>query len=143
VNRLIEYVHPGLICDLQEDRVDSFWLGIPRPRQASEKMFRMARAFIGALREQNAPILTYEEMLADKHPDTAIPGLLQPDARLPGLTWMDILKRGEGHNLLTYSATFTCSFGVEAPMRQPLALRVDGITQGIMAAIREWDTPDN
>jgi hypothetical protein len=143
VNCLIESVRPGLICDLQEDRVKGFWLGIPRPRQASDKMFRMARAFMGALREQGAPILAYEEMLADKHPDTAIPGLLQPDARLAGLTWMDILKRGEGHNLLTYSATFTCSFGVEAPMRQPLAMRVDGITHGMLAAIREWDTPGN
>ena len=140
VSRLIQSVHPGLICDLQEDRVNGFWLGIPRSESASEKLYQTARAFIGALRELDAPIFTYEDMLASKHADTAIAGLLQPETRLPGMTWMDILPRGEGHNLLTYAATLTAGFGVEAPMQQPLAMRVDGITHGMLAALREWET---
>jgi hypothetical protein len=140
INRLIESVRPGLVCDLQEDRVGGFWLGIPRPKQGSEKLLPLAEAFIGALRQQGAPILTYEEMLASGHADTAVPGLLQPEERLPGMTWMDILPRGEGHNLLTYAATFATAFGVEAPMQHSLAVRVEGITQGMLAALSAWET---
>lgn len=142
VIQLIQTIHPGLICDLQEDRVSGFWLGIPRPRQGSEKMRQMAEAFISTLRQHSAPILTYEEMLASEHADAVIPGLLQPEERLPGMIWMDILPRGEGHNLLTYAATFTSAFGVEAPMQHPLATRVEGITQGMLAALGVWKTQD-
>lgn len=120
--------------------MSGFWLGVPRSMNASENLYQIARAFIETLYELDIPILTYEDMLAIKHPDTAIPGLLQPETRLPGMTWMDILPRAEGHNLLSFAATFTAGFGVEAPMQQPLARRVDGITRGMLAAIREWET---
>lgn len=142
IKLLIQTIRPGLICDLQEDRVSGFWLGIPRPRQGSEKMFQMAEAFISALRMHNSPIFTLEDMLASKHTDTAIPGLLEPEERLPGMIWMNILPLGEGHNLLTYAATFASAFGVEAPMHCPLAMRVEGTTQGIQAALRVWETLD-
>lgn len=140
---LIQSTQPELICDLQEDRVNGFWLGIPRSKKASEHLFLTASAFIAALHEKGAPILTYEGMLASEHVDTAIPGLLTPEARLPGMNWMDILPLGEGHNLLTYAATISTGFGVEAPMQQPLAMRVEGITCGMLAAIREWETLGN
>jgi hypothetical protein len=143
LSRLIQTVHPALICDLQEDRVSGFWLGVPRSKNASDNLYQTARAFIGTLREIDAPILSYKDMVAINHPDTVIPGLLEPETRLPGMTWMDILPRGEVHNLLTYAATLTAGFGVEAPMKQPLALRVDGITRGMLAAIREWEAQED
>ena len=37
------------------------------------------------------------------------------------------------------AALFGIGFGTEAPMVRPLAMRVDGITNGILAAIKVWE----
>jgi hypothetical protein len=40
---------------------------------------------------------------------------------------------------MDYAGRFGVAYGTEAPMEQPLAMRVDGITYGIQAAIQVWE----
>ncbi|MCJ7625485.1 MAG: hypothetical protein MUO76_18475, partial [Anaerolineaceae bacterium] len=83
----------------------------------------------------------YEEWLAtDRTPQTAIdPGWMKPEPRLPGLFWVDTCARGEGHNLMSYAELYGVAFGTESPMVRPLEMRVDTITNGILASIRVWE----
>ena len=63
---------------------------------------------------------------------------LLPEPSLTGLFWLNILLKNEGHNLITYSHLFGTVYGTEAPMERPLEMRIDGITSGILAAIKVW-----
>ena len=49
-----------------------------------------------------------------------------------------MLLKNEGHSLITYSHLFGTAYGTEAPMERPLDMRIDGITNGILAAIKVW-----
>jgi hypothetical protein len=53
--------------------------------------------------------------------------------------WADGTRRNEGYNLIDYSGLFGIAYGTEAPLERPLAERVDGITNGILAAIDVWE----
>ena len=101
----------------------------------------MAKAYFDYINRRDYPVTDYADWLASDHtPQTAHdPSWMLPEARLPGLFWVDTLHRKEGHNLMTYGALFGVGFGTEGPMSQPLAMRIDGITNGILAAIRVWE----
>jgi hypothetical protein len=64
---------------------------------------------------------------------------MMPEPGLPGLFWVKTTLRGEGPNLMDYAGQIGVAYGTEAPMEQPLAMRVDGITHGIQAAIKVWE----
>jgi hypothetical protein len=85
------------------------------------------------------PITTYEGWLATDHSDAPDPDWMLPEPRLPGLFWVNTPLRSEGPNLMDYAGLFGLAFGTEGPMVQPLQMRVDGITHGILAAIRAWE----
>jgi len=53
------------------------------------------------------------------------------------------LLRGEGPNLMDCADLFGIGFGTEAPMVRPLAMRVDGITNGILASVKVWEQMRN
>jgi len=141
VDSLMQTVKPGLTCDLHEGNGSGFWLPIPKPLVNSELSFRMAEAFFDYINQQKYPITDYADWLASDHtPLTARdPNWMFPEERLPGLFWVDTLRRREGHNLSTYAALYGVGFGTEGPMSQPLAMRIDGITTGMLAAIRVWE----
>ena len=141
VDSLMQNVKPGLTCDLHEGNGSGFWLPIPKPPENSELSFWMAKAFFEVISQRGYPITDYVDWLAtDQTPLTARdPTWMFPEERLPGLFWVDTLRRGEGHNLMTYGALFGVGFGTEGPMSRPLAMRIDGITNGILAAIRVWE----
>lgn len=141
VDRLMQAVKPGLILDLHEGNGNGFWLPIPKPPENSELSFRMAQAFFDYTHLRKYPITDYADWLASDHTTltSSDPTWMFPDDRLPGLYWVDTLRRGEGHNLMTYGALFGVGFGTEGPMSQPLSMRIDGITNGIVAAILVWE----
>ena len=97
----------------------------------------MARAFLEAVRASAFPITTYEEWVAIYQvTDRERVG---PEPSLPGLLWTNALRAGQGHNLGSYASQWGVAIDTEAPITQPLAVRVDGITRGITAAIRVWE----
>jgi hypothetical protein len=137
VDHLVQQVKPGLTCDLHEGAEQGFWLPVPRPEGSSERVLAMARAFLGAIRARAYPITTYEEWVAiSQVTDQERVG---PEPRLPGLLWTNALRAGQGHNLGSYASQWGIAIDTEAPIVQPLAMRVDGITHGIAAAIRVWE----
>jgi hypothetical protein len=62
-----------------------------------------------------------------------------PEPRRTGLFWLQQERRQEGPNLMTYAAGVGIGYGTEAPMEQPLAMRVDGLTSGVRRALRVWE----
>ncbi len=141
VNNLMQTIKPGLTCDLHEGNGSGFWLPIPKPEYNSEHPFLMAKAFFDYIQRCGYPVTEYAEWLAsDRTPLTAQnPDWMMPEPRLPGFFWVDTLKREEGHNLSTYAGIFGLGFGTEGPMSRSLRMRIDGITNGILAAIRVWE----
>jgi hypothetical protein len=141
VDSLMQAVKPGLTCDLHEGNGNGFWLPIPKPEKNSERSFLMAKAYFEYINRCGYPVTDYEDWLAsDRTPQTALdPNWMFPEERLPGLFWVDTLRRSEGHNLMSYAALFGVGFGTEGPMSRPLSMRIDGITNGILAAIRVWE----
>jgi len=134
-------VKPGLTCDLHEGAEQGFWLPVPKPEGDSERVLAMTRAFFDAIHARGYPITTYEEWVAIhqiKDKDR-----VGPEPRLPGLLWTHALRAGEGHNLSSYASLHGVAIDTEAPIMQPLAMRVDGITNGILAAIRVWEQTDD
>ena len=139
VNRVMEAVKPGLTCDLHEGNGHGFWMPIPKPEENPERVVEMTRAYFDYIRSQGYPITDYDEWKATDHTNTSDPNWLLPAPELEGLFWFEGLRKGEGHNLITYSQLFGTGYGTEAPMVQPLEMRVDGITNGILAAIKVWE----
>jgi len=141
VDRLMQAVRPGLTCDLHEGNGSGFWMPLPRPRENPELVFNMAQAYFDYIRAQGYPVTTYEEWATTDETlgKNYTPDWMVPEPRLPGLFWCDGLLRGEGYNLADYAGLFGIGFGTEAPMERPLSMRVDGITHGILAAIRVWE----
>jgi hypothetical protein len=140
VERLLQAVRPGLICDLHEGNGSGFWLPVPRPAQP-ELVLAMGKAMFQYFEERGYPVTTYEEWLATD--ETAGKNYtldwMRPEPDCPGLFWCFGLLRGEGYNLIDYATLFGTGFGTEAPMERPLAMRVDGISHGTLAAIRVWE----
>jgi hypothetical protein len=137
VDRLMKRLKPGLTCDLHEGAEEGFWLPVPRPEGSPERVLAMAGAFLEAMRARAYPITTYDEWVAIyKVTDQERVG---PEPRLPGLLWTNALRAGQGHNLSSYASLRGIAIDTEAPITQPLAVRVDGIAQGIEAAIRVWE----
>jgi hypothetical protein len=137
VERLIREIKPGLSCDLHEGAEQGFWLSVPRPAGSPERTLAMARAFLDTVRASEYPITTYEEWVAIyKVTDRERVG---PEPRLPGLLWTNALLAGQGHNLGSYQSQWGIALDTEAPIMKPLAVRVDGITRGIAAAIKVWE----
>jgi len=141
VDRLMQTVRPGLTCDLHEGQGEGFWMPIPRPKENPERVFDMTRAYFDYIHAHGYPITTYEEWIAEEQTFSRNypPDWIRPEPRLPGLFWTNGLLRGEGYNLVDYAGLFGIGYGTEAPMVRPLAMRVDGITNGILAAIRVWE----
>lgn len=141
VDRLMQTIRPGLTCDLHEGNGTGFWLPIPKPMANPEWVFQMAKAFFEYIHERGYPITTYEEWMSTDETvgKNYSPDWMKPEPRLPGFFWCDGLLRGEGYNLCDYALQFGIGFGTEAPMVQPLIMRVDGITNGVLAAIRVWE----
>jgi hypothetical protein len=137
VDHLIQQVNPGLTCDLHEGAEQGFWLPVPKPEKNPERPLAAAKAFLDVIHDHHYPITTYEEWVAIyKVMDQERVG---PEPRLPGLLWTHTLQAGEGHNLSSYAALHGVAIDTEAPIMRPLAMRVDGITNGILAAIRVWE----
>ncbi|HNS51599.1 MAG TPA: hypothetical protein PKO09_10515 [Anaerolineae bacterium] len=137
VDRLMQQVRPGLSCDLHEGAEPGFWLSVPRPEGDKERTLAMAHAFLGAVQARAYPITTYEEWVAIyKITDQQRVG---PEPRLPGLLWTNPLRAGQGPNLGSYASRWGIAIDTEAPIVQPLAMRVDGITHGIEAAVQVWE----
>ena len=141
VDQLMQTVRPGLTCDLHEGNGEGFWMPIPRPAKNPERVFEMTKAYFDYIQTRAYPITTYENWAATDETlgKNYVPDWMQPEPRLPGLFWCYGLLRGEGSNLMDYASTFGIGFGTEAPMERPLAVRVDGITNGILAAIKVWE----
>ena len=101
----------------------------------------MTRAYFDYIHAHGYPITTYEEWIAEEQTFSRNypPDWIRPEPRLPGLFWTNGLLRGEGYNLVDYAGLFGIGYGTEAPMVRPLSMRVDGITNGILAAIRVWE----
>jgi hypothetical protein len=137
VDFLMEQVKPGLTCDLHEGAEQGFWLSVPRPTGSPERVLAMAQAFLEAIHERGYPVTTYEEWVAIYQ--VTDQERVGPEPRLPGLLWTNTLRAGQGHNLGSYAALAGVAIDTEAPITQPLAVRVDGITRGIAAAIRVWE----
>ena len=138
VEQLMEAARPGLTCDLHEGNGQGFWMPIPRPALNSERVLEMTRAYFEYIIGRGYPITTYEEWLATDRSGSGVEWM-QPEPSLPGMFWCTTMSRGEGPNLMDHAAQYGIGFGTEAPLAQPLAMRVDGITQGIAAAIRVWE----
>jgi len=142
VDRLMQQVRPGLTCDLHEGNGEGFWLPVPKPEENPERVFDMTKAFLGYIQSRGYPIADYEDIIATDHTrdDKKWMRELQvQDPRLPGLLWMYGLERGEGPNLMDYAGDFGIGYGTEAPLKRPLDMRVDGLTNGILAAIKVWE----
>ena len=142
VDTLMGTVRPGLTCDLHESsKGEGFWMPIPRPEKNPDRVFDMTEAYFDYINSRGYPVMTYEAWVAIEktHDRGYVPDWIQPEPRLPGFFWIDGLKRGEGACLMDRAGDFGIGFGTEAPMRQPLAMRVDAITNGILAAIKVWE----
>jgi len=143
VDRLMQTVRPGLTCDLHEGNGKGFWMPIPRPEQPAtlERVYEMTKAYFAYVNAKGYPITTYEEWVATDETAGKQYTLdwMQPEPRLPGLFWSRGLLRGEGYNLADYAGLFGIGYGTEAPMERPLAMRVDAITNGMLAAIKVWE----
>ena len=137
VERLTQQVRPGLTCDLHEGAEPGFWLPVLKPDENPERPLAMARAFLDGIRARNYPITTYEEWAAIHQ--VADNERVGPEPSLPGLLWTHPLRAGEGHSLGSYSGLMGISFDTEPPIIRPLAERVDGVTNGIQAAISVWE----
>jgi hypothetical protein len=138
VDRLMQTVHPGLTCDMHEGHGEGFWMPIPEPKENRERVFEMTRAFFDYIHARGYPITTHENWLATDH--TGIGSdWIQEEPRLPGMFWSHGLMRDEGPNLMDLGSRFGIGYGTEAPVQRPLVMRVDGLTNGIRAAIRVWE----
>ena len=136
VDSLMQTMRPGLTCDLHEGNGRGFWM--PMRRQSNpELVFEMTRAYFDYIHARGYPITTYEDWAgSDRNVGkNYTPNWMQPEPRLPGLFWADGTQRNEGYNLIDYACLFGIGYGTEAPLARPLAERVDGITNGIKAAI--------
>jgi hypothetical protein len=141
VDRLMQTVRPGLTCDLHEGPGEGFWMPIPVPEENQERVFDMTKAFFDYIHSRGYPITTFEQYTAiqEKYSRGYRRDWIKPEPRLPGLIWHHGLLRGEGYNLLDYGGLFGIGYGTEAPVARPLAMRVDGLTHGIIAAIKVWE----
>lgn len=138
LDRLMQTVRPGLTCDLHEGNGLGFWMPIPRHEGKEELIIEMTTAYFDYVRQRGYPVLTWEEWVATDH-SGAGSDWMSPEPRVPGLFWSTTTMRGEGPNLSDYAGQFGIAYGTEAPMEQPLAMRVDAITGGILAAIKVWE----
>jgi hypothetical protein len=139
VNRIMQTVKPGLTCDLHEGNGTGFWMPLTRPEENPGRVVEMTRAYFDYIRSRNYPITSYEEWRETDQTNASDSDWLLPAPELEGLFWLNALLKNEGHNLITYSHLFGVAYGTEAPMVQPLAMRTDGITNGIHAAIKVWE----
>ena len=138
VDKLMQTVRPGLTCDLHEGNGTGFWMPIPRQAGREQLIIDMTQAYFGYVQERGYPILSYEEWIATDE-SGAGSEWMQPEPQVPGLFWSVTTMRGEGPNLSDYAGEYGVAYGTEAPMEQPLAMRVDAITEGIRAAIEVWE----
>lgn len=139
VDKLIQTIRPGLTVDLHEGNGEGFWLPIPRPRQHEELVLEMSRAFFSHIQERSYPIEGYEHWRQTHGIDDRTPDYMQPEPRQPGHFWLHQEEQDEGPNLMTYAARVGIGYGTEAPMELPLAVRVDGLTDGIRRAMAVWE----
>jgi hypothetical protein len=142
LDRLMQTVRPGLTCDLHEGNGEGFWLPVPTPKENPERLFDMTKAFLDYVKSQGYPVASYEDILATDHTRDDKEWMRKfqvEDPRLPGLLWSQGLMRGEGPNMMGYGGRFGIGYGTEAPLKRPLAMRVDGLTNGIQAAIKVWE----
>lgn len=141
VDKLMLTVRPGLTCDLHEGNGSGFWMPMHRP-EAEEKrelVIRMIEVYFNYIKSRGYPITTFEEWSATDHTPSSNADWMIPEPRQPGLFWTRASLKGEGPNLVEYADPIGVSYGTEAPMMQPLAVRVDGITNGILASIKVWE----
>lgn len=139
VDALIQEVKPGLTIDLHEGNGQGFWMPIPRPETGQERVLSMTQAFFSYIQEQGYPVETYEHWQESNGIEAADPDWMVPEPDLEGMFWLQQERRQEGPNLMTYAARVGIGYGTEAPMEQPLAMRVDGLTHGILRAIEVWE----
>ena len=142
VDRLMQAVHPGLTCDLHEGNGKGFWMPLHMPDRIPEQVVvDMAKAYFDHIHSRSYPITTYEELATAEQafPRGYPTGRNRPEPRVPGTLWSNVLRTGEGHNLGSYASLWGVGFDTEAPVKRPLDMRVDGITNGILAAVRVWE----
>ena len=141
VDKLMQTVRPGLTCDLHEGYGSGFWTTIPKPKDDPERVFDMTSAFFDYISARGYPIMEYGERAAKARefnmPYT--PDWITPEPRVPGFFWVNGGLRGEGPNLMDYAENFGIGYGTESSIELPLAMRVDVLTNGILAAIKVWE----
>ena len=139
VEKLIREMEPGLICDLHEGNGQGFWMPIPRPEQDADLVLDMTRAYFAYIDSRDFPVTDYEDWQKTDRIGAPDPDWMLPEPTLPGMFWLNQDLRAEGHNLMSFASPFGIGYGTEAPMIRPLAMRVDGITEGMRAAIGVWE----
>jgi len=143
VDRLMQTVRPGLTCDLHEGNEDGFWMPLHMPEKIpAQVVVDMARAYFDYIHACGYPITTYKDWLAKQQhafPKGYPPGRNRPEPGVPEAFWSNVLQTGEGHNLGSYASLFGVGFDTEAPIKRSLAMRVNGVTNGILAAIKAWE----
>lgn len=141
VDRLMQTVRPGLTCDLHEGFGTGFWTTIPKPKENPERVFDMTKSYFDHINARGYPIMTYEEYTAKNRAFSRgyTSEWVKPEPRVPGFFWVEGLLRGEGSNLGDYAGRFGIGYGTESSIELPLVMRVDVITNGILAAIGVWE----
>jgi len=141
LDRLMQSVCPGLTCDLHEGGDEGFWMPLHEPKENPERVVGMAKAYFEYIHSRGYPITTYEDWVTIERtfPRGYPPNHVRPEPCLPGALWGDVLLTGEGHNLGSYASLFGIGFDTEGPLKRPLVMRVDSITNGILAAIEVWE----
>jgi len=139
VDDLVQTIRPGLTADLHEGNGEGFWMPLPRPEQDEELVFEMTRAFFSYIAERSYPVESYEHWRASNGLEGRGGDYMVPEPRLHGHFWFNQDQLQEGPNLASYAAGVGIGYGTEGPMEQPLAMRVDGITNGIRRAIKVWE----
>ena len=139
VDSLVQTVRPGLTCDLHEGNGDGFWMPIPRTDRDAETVFDMTAAFFDYIRSRDYPVCSYESWKSTNGIQAPDPDWMLPEPRLDGLFWLEQDRRAEGPNLMSYASEIGIGYGTEGPMVQPLAMRADGLANGMRAAIEMWE----
>lgn len=139
VEKLVLEIEPGLICDLHEGNGQGFWMPIPRPEQDADLVLDMTRAYFDYIDSRGFPVTDYEDWQKTDRIGAPDPDWMLPEPTLPGMFWLNQDLRAEGHNLMSFASPFGLGYGTEAPMIRPLEMRVDGITEGMRAAIAVWE----
>ena len=128
---LMDEVQPGLTFDLHEYGGDGFWLSGRRQKTEEDEMWERRMAAEGV---QSVKLLgaTFPE-------ESYLPGTFFEKLE-SGVFWLDALERGEGLNLVDFSArNFGPGFTIETGMRQEFEKRIEMQKTVVQTAVRVFE----